>query len=272
MRPLLEALVEAAHEAGREICRVYRAGFDVRMKADASPVTAADHAAERVILEHLARIAPGVPVVAEEGVAAGHVPVVGERFFLVDPLDGTREFVSRNGEFTVNIALVEHGAPTLGVVYAPVTAVLYAGDATVPRAIRMHLEADASATDRAASSREPIRVRAPPPDGNLIAVASRSHRDSATDAYLARFRIAKTVSVGSALKFCLVAAGEADLYPRAQSISEWDTAAGHAIVVAAGGRMVDARGAPLRYGKPGFRSGAFVASGPFAAPAMGGES
>lgn len=268
MRPLLEGLIEAAHEAGREICRVYRAGFDVSMKADASPVTEADHAAERVILGHLARLAPGVPVVAEERVAAGEVPAVGARFFLVDPLDGTREFVSRNGEFTVNVALVEQGAPTLGVVYAPVTAVLYAGDTTVPRAVRMRLEPDASAAERAAAVREPIAVRAPPPDGRLIAVASRSHRDPATDAYLARFQIAKTVSVGSALKFCLVAAGEADLYPRAQSISEWDTAAGHAIVVAAGGRVIDARGAPLRYGKPGFRSGAFVASGPIAAPPL----
>jgi 3'(2'),5'-bisphosphate nucleotidase len=268
MRPILEGVIEAAHEAGREICRVYRAGFDVRMKADASPVTAADHAAERVIVEHLARLAPGVPVVAEEGVAAGQIPTVGERFFLVDPLDGTREFVSGNGEFTVNIALVEHGAPTLGVVYAPVTSVLYAGDTTVPRAVRMRIEADASAGARAAASRETIGVRAPPPDGKLIAVASRSHRDPATDAYLARFTIAKIVSVGSALKFCLVAAGEADLYPRAQSISEWDTAAGHAIVVAAGGRVIDARGAALRYGKPGFRSGAFVASGPFEAPAL----
>jgi 3'(2'), 5'-bisphosphate nucleotidase len=268
MRPLADGLIAAAHEAGREICRVYRAGFDVRMKADASPVTAADHAAEHVILEHLARLAPDVPVVAEERVAAGHVPSVGARFFLVDPLDGTREFVSRNGEFTVNIALVEEGVPTLGVVYAPVTAVLYAGDTTVPHAVRMRLEPDVDAAERGAASREPIAVRAPPSDGGLVAVASRSHRDPATDAYLAHFKIARTVSVGSALKFCLVAAGEADLYPRAQSISEWDTAAGHAIVVAAGGRVVDARGAPLRYGKPGFRSGAFVVSGPFAAPPL----
>ena len=192
-------------------------------------------------------------------------------FFLVDPLDGTREFVSRNGEFTVNIALIEHGAPTLGVVYAPVTAVLYAGDTTVLRAVRMGLDTDASAADRAKASRVPISVREPPPEGKLVAVVSRSHRDPATDAYLARFRIAKTVSVGSALKFCLVAAGEADLYPRAQSISEWDTAAGHAVVVAAGGRVIDALGAPLRYGKPGFRSGAFVASGPFAAPPLYGD-
>jgi 3'(2'), 5'-bisphosphate nucleotidase len=271
MRPLLEGLIEAAHAAGREICDVYRAGFDVRMKADDSPVTAADHAAERVILDHLARLAPDVPVVAEEGVAAGEVPTVGARFFLVDPLDGTREFVSRNGEFTVNIALVEQGSPTLGVVYAPGTQALYAGDTTIPRAVRMRLAPEATAADRTAARREPIAVRTPPAGGELIAVASRSHRDPATNAYLARFRIAKTVSIGSALKFCLVAAGEADLYPRAQSISEWDTAAGHAIVVAAGGRVVDARGTPLRYGKPGFRSGPFVASGPFAPPPLESE-
>jgi 3'(2'), 5'-bisphosphate nucleotidase len=272
MRPLLEGLIEAAHEAGREICRIYRAGFDVRVKEDASPVTAADHVAERVILEHLARLAPDVPVVAEEGVAAGQVPSIGERFFLVDPLDGTREFVSRNGEFTVNIALVEHGTPTLGVVYAPVTGALYAGDTSVPRAMRMRIDADANAGDRTAAPRESIAVRVPPPPGGLIAVASRSHRDPATDAYLTRLQITKTVSVGSALKFCLVATGEADLYPRAQSISEWDTAAGHAIVVAAGGRVTDARGGALRYGKRGFRSGAFVASGPFAAPPLEGEA
>jgi 3'(2'), 5'-bisphosphate nucleotidase len=272
MRPLLEGLIEAAHAAGREICRVYRAGFDVRMKADASPVTAADHAAERVILTHLERVAPGVPVVAEEGVAAGEIPTVGERFFLVDPLDGTREFVSRNGEFTVNIALVEEGAPTLGVVYAPVREVLYAGDTTAHAAIRMRLSPDASARERLASRREQIAVRTLERGAPLVAVASRSHRDPATDAYLARFTIARTVSVGSALKFCLVAAGEADLYPRAHSISEWDTAAGHALIVAAGGRMVDASGGPLRYGKPGFRSGPFVASGAFEVPPFEGAS
>ncbi|MGH8286249.1 MAG: 3'(2'),5'-bisphosphate nucleotidase CysQ [Steroidobacteraceae bacterium] len=259
MRPLLDGIIEAAHAAGREICRVYRGDLDVQIKRDRSPVTAADHAAERVILERLAQLAPDVPVVAEERVAAGEVPAIGRRLFLVDPLDGTREFLSGNGEFTVNIALVEGGAPTLGVVYAPVASMLYAGDTTVPAAFRMRLAPDDG--EPRAALREPIRVRATPPADDLVAVASRSHRDPATDAYLARCKVARIISVGSSLKFCRVAEGEADLYPRASAISEWDTAAGHALVVAAGGKVLDTRGVPLRYGKPGFRSGPFVAAG-----------
>ncbi|HKZ72918.1 MAG TPA: 3'(2'),5'-bisphosphate nucleotidase CysQ [Steroidobacteraceae bacterium] len=267
VKSLLEGLIGAALAAGREIGRIYRGGFTVRLKQDDSPVTAADHAAERVILEHLARLAPDIPVVAEERVAAGQIPEIGERFFLVDPLDGTKEFVSRNGEFTVNIALVEAGVPTLGVVYAPEASWVYAGDTRARVAFRMPF-ASHDTDLRRDRVRVPIRVRTPQPSEPLIVVASRSHRDAATDAYLARLHIARTITVGSSLKFCLVAAGEADLYPRATSISEWDTAAGHAVVVAAGGRVIDARGEPLRYGKPGFRSGAFVAAGAFEPPPL----
>jgi 3'(2'), 5'-bisphosphate nucleotidase len=268
MRPLLDGMIDAAHEAGGEICRIYRSpDLAVQMKRDRSPVTAADLAAERIILARLEQVAPDVPVIAEERVAAGAVPVIGDRFFLVDPLDGTREFVSGNGEFTVNIALIEEGTPTLGVVYAPVASWLYAGDTTIPAAFRMRIGADADCAARKSLEREPIRVRMAP-QGEIIAVASRSHRDPDTDAYLARCHVTRTVSIGSSLKFCLVAAGDADLYPRAKAISEWDTAAGHAIVVAAGGKVVGARGAPLRYGKLGFASGPFVASGAIDAPAF----
>jgi 3'(2'), 5'-bisphosphate nucleotidase len=265
---LLEGMIDAAHAAGREIDRVYRGEFTVERKGDDSPVTAADHAAERVILERLAKLAPDVPVIAEERVAAGQIPAIGERFFLVDPLDGTREFVSRNGEFTVNIALVHDGTPELGVVYAPEAAWLYAGDVLGGGAFRMPLQPASTDRDRGRSPRIPIRARPADPAEPLVVVASRSHRDADTDAYLARLRIAQTVTVGSSLKFCLVATGEADLYPRASSISEWDTAAGHALVVAAGGRVRGARGEPLRYGKPGFRSGAFVAAGAFEPPPL----
>jgi 3'(2'), 5'-bisphosphate nucleotidase len=266
MRPLLDGMIGAAHAAGREICRVYRSGLAVQMKEDRSPVTEADHAAERIIIERLSQLAPEVPVVAEERVAAGEVPVIGARFFLVDPLDGTREFVSANGEFTVNIALIEEGTPTLGVVYAPVGSVLYAGDTSVRAAFRMRLAADAGDDERSTTAREVIRVRDSVRSGDIVAVVSRSHRDPETDAYLTRCNIDRTVTIGSSLKFCLVAAGEADLYPRAKSISEWDTAAGHAIVVAAGGKVVGARGAPLRYGKLGFASGPFVVTGGMDAP------
>lgn len=266
MHTLLEGLIDAAHAAGREIARVYRSDVAVRVKEDRSPVTAADHAAERVILEHLGRLAAGVPVIAEERVAAGEIPTIRERFFLVDPLDGTREFLSGNGEFTVNIALIEKRAPLLGVIYAPAASLLYAGDTSVPAAFRMRLAPEAENGSWRAASREPIHVRKSVPPGEIVAVASRSHRDPATDAYLERCKVERTVSIGSSLKFCLVATGEADLYPRATSISEWDTAAGHAIVVAAGGKVLGARGEPLVYGKLGFGSGPFVVAGGMDAP------
>jgi 3'(2'), 5'-bisphosphate nucleotidase len=216
-------------------------------KADRSPVTIADQEAETLILAALATDFAGVPVVAEEAVAGGHVATVGKRFFLVDPLDGTREFLSGNGEFTVNIAEIVDGMPVAGVVYAPAKARLFVGDGEA-----FELAADFSA--------RPLRVRSAPPEG-LVAVGSRSHNDPETDAFLKTFKVASFVAAGSSLKFCLLAAGEADLYARHGRTMEWDTAAGHAVLAAAGGRLSDWEGSALRYGKPGFDNPPFVARG-----------
>lgn len=253
---LIEALLAASVAAGRATLEVYRTAFTVTEKADQSPVTAADHASEKIILEHLARLAPTVPVIAEEAAAAGFMPRVGEEFFLVDPLDGTQEFIHRRGEFTVNIALIRRSMPALGVVYAPTSGVLYAGDVTAARAFRCSHPADAATP----GPREPLRVRPVPPAG-ITAVVSRSHSTPQTEAYLRHYTVTERVSVGSSLKFCLVAAGEADLYPRLGPTMEWDTAAGHAVLAAAGGKVLAPDGAPLAYGKPGFRNSFFIASG-----------
>ena len=253
---LIEALLPAAVAAGRAALEVYRTGFTVSRKADQSPVTAADHASERIILEHLARLAPGVPVVAEEAVAAGNIPRVHEEFFLVDPLDGTQEFVHRRGEFTVNIALVRRRMPALGIVYSPVGGMLYAGNVGAASAFRSSHPADAATSGR----REPLRVR-PVPAAGITAVVSRSHSTPETEAYLSHYTVSQRVSVGSSLKFCLVAAGEADLYPRLGPTMEWDTAAGHAVLAAAGGKVLAPGGEPLAYGKPDFRNSFFIASG-----------
>ena len=256
MNPLLQSLIYTAQRAGGAIMAVYATDFAVRDKPDASPVTVADEAAERIILEDLAHIAPGVPVVAEEAVAAGKVPVIAERFFLVDPLDGTREFVSRRDEFTVNVALIEAGEPVLGVVFAPARHELYWGDVRAGQA--GHIDADPDGTMPSMGSA--IQAR-PMPERGLTAVASRSHRTPETDTFLSNYSIAEFLSIGSSLKFCLVAAGKADIYPRIGTTMEWDTAAGHAVLAAAGGSVTDLEGAPFRYGKPGFRNGNFVARG-----------
>ena len=255
---LLEALLPVAVAAGREAYTVYLRGCPVEHKADHTPVTEADHAAEAIILAHLARIAPDVPVAAEESCAAGHIPVVGDVFFLVDPLDGTKEFIARRGDFTVNIALIRAGQPVLGVVYAPVTGMLYAGDAVAGRAFRFAQPPDGGAP----GAREPLHVR-PAPSAGLIAVVSRSHATPETEQYLRGYPVSERVSVGSSLKFCLVASGAADLYPRLGTTMEWDTAAGHAVLVAAGGQVLAPGGRPLRYGKPEFRNSFFVAAGAF---------
>lgn len=250
---LLDAVAQITRDAGRVILEVYATDFAVRGKDDASPVTEADERAEKLILPALAALTPGVPVVAEEEVAAGRVPAIGERFWLVDPLDGTKEFIGRNGEFTVNVALIERGEPVLGVVLAPALGRhgrLFAG------AVGVGAWVDDDA------GRRPIRCRAVPADG-LTVVASRSHGDAAAlDAFLAGRKVASLANAGSSLKLCLVAAGEADLYPRLGRTMEWDIAAGHAVLRAAGGevtRLDD--GQPLRYGKPGFDNPHFVAAG-----------
>jgi 3'(2'), 5'-bisphosphate nucleotidase len=258
---LLDSLCIVAREAGAEIWAIFEAGFETIIKADASPVTVADHAAEAIILKALAELAPDVPVVAEEEAAAGRIPVVGARFFLVDPLDGTRDFVARGRDFTVNIGLIEDGEPTLGVIYAPSYGRLWAGDTTTETAFASDAAPGGPEGDRAR-----LRVRPPPP--SPVAVASKSHDVPATEAYLEALGFTERRSVGSSLKFCLVAEGKADLYPRPSPTSEWDTAAGHAVLVAAGGRVYGVDGAPLTYGKPGFRNPGFVATGALDAPAI----
>jgi 3'(2'), 5'-bisphosphate nucleotidase len=252
---LLDSLAEAAREAGEAILTVVKRGFEVEAKSDSSPVTEADRAAELVILAALARLAPGVPVIAEEEVAAGRIPAHGATFFLVDPLDGTKEFVRGGDDYTVNIGLIEGGMPRVGVVFAPATGVLHAG--AVGDGAWVELP----------TGRAPIRTR---PRGNeLTAVASKSHLNQATIDYLeAAVGACGYASVGSSLKFCILAEGQADIYPRASPTSEWDTAAGHAVLLAAGGRVDGPDGMPLLYGKRAFLNRAFVATSGWKAPPM----
>ena len=256
MSDILEPMIAAAIEAGKAAHDIYRGEFQVLRKADQTPVTAADHAAEAIILRRLAAAAPGIPVVAEEEVAAGRIPIVGDEFFLVDPLDGTKEFIQKRGDFTVNIALIRQGSPVCGVVYAPARASLFAGDVAAKHAFRADQDPDFSQTN----ARYDIHVR-PVPAAGLTVVASRSHSTPQTDEYLATYTVADRISVGSSLKFCMVAAAQADLYPRLGPTMEWDTAAGHAVLVAAGGQVLAPGGAPLRYGKPDFRNSNFIATG-----------
>jgi 3'(2'), 5'-bisphosphate nucleotidase len=260
---ILESIVAAALEAGKVVHDIYRGEFAIRRKADASPVTDADHAAEAIILARLRAIASHIPIIAEEEVAAGRVPAIGPEFFLVDPLDGTKEFIQKRGDFTVNIALIRARAPVLGVVYAPARASLFAGGVATLTAFR----SDANTDSLQAAPRRPITVR-PVPASGVVAVSSRSHSTPETDAYLAQCNVTERVSVGSSLKFCLVAAGEADLYPRLGPTMEWDTAAGHAVLAAAGGRVWAPGGLPLLYAKPSFRNSYFIASGTLNAPPL----
>lgn len=228
---------------------VYADGWNLRAKADLSPVTQADELAEALIASALAALTPEIPLVAEEAFAAGKTPVIGERFWLVDPLDGTREFVQRNGQFTVNIALIDAGRPVLGVVYAPAIDRLYSGT----------VEHGAMVED--AHGSRPISCRKAPAEG-ITVLASRSHGDeTALQDYLRAFKVAQIKYSGSSLKLCLLAEGEGDLYPRFGRTMEWDTAAGHAVLSAAGGRVTDMNGAELRYGKAGFENPDFVACG-----------
>ncbi len=246
---LLEAVIQIARRAGEVVMAVYATDFAVRDKDDHSPVTTADERAEAVVVPALEALLPGVPVVAEEAVARGHAPIVGRRFWLVDPLDGTKEFVSRNGEFTVNIALIEDAVPVLGVVLAPALGRLFAG----ALGLGAFVEDD--------GGRRPIACRAVPAEG-LAVLASRSHGDAAAlAAFLAGRKVASISSAGSSLKLCLIAASEADLYPRFGRTMEWDIAAGHAVLLAAGGEVRRLDGEALCYGKPGFENPHFVASG-----------
>ena len=259
---ILAVLKLIAERAGKVILAYYAEAEDiaVREKDDASPVTEADEAAETFILGALNTLTPDIPVVAEEAMAAGEVPEIeGNRFWLVDPLDGTREFLSRNGEFTVNIALIEDGQPAAGVVHAPAMAMTWAGvcgdteDGSKGSGRAVFAETDKPIMD--------IRARPMPAEGAVV-VASRRHGSGAElEKFLENYKVAERVTAGSSLKFCLVASGRADLYPRFGRTMEWDTAAGHAVLLAAGGQVYTLDGEPLDYGKPGFENPHFYAVG-----------
>lgn len=257
--PALDALaadlVETVRRAGRAVMDIYDSDFAVQQKDDRSPVTAADQAGEDIIVADLKRLTPDIPVVAEEAAAAGDIPEIGDGpFWLVDPLDGTKEFIKRNGEFTVNIGLVVDRQPVLGLVLAPALGTLYvgwtAGDA---RAAWRQTEA----------GREAIAVRTPGADG-VIVLASRSHANSEElQAFLKDVTVASMTNAGSSLKFCRIAEGAADLYPRLGPTCEWDTAAAHAVLRGAGGTVTNLDGSPFLYGKAAekFLNPFFVAKG-----------
>lgn len=258
------ALARAALEAGPAVMEEYARAGDSRLKADGSPVTVADERAEAIIHARLRRLAPAIPIVAEEAVAAGAALEIAARFFLVDPLDGTREFLARNGEFTINVALIESGAPVAGAVYAPARDRLwFAGESAFACDVPVGGDLPEPGVWR--------RLRVRPAPARLVALASRSHGDPDTEAYLARLPIGERKSAGSSLKFCVIAEGAADVYPRFAPTMEWDTAAGDAVLRAAGGLVLRMDGAPLDYGKIslGLRNGGFVAWGDPSLPKRG---
>ena len=245
---LTDAIVQVAREAGEIVMEVFRSDFEVRAKVDKSPVTVADERAEAFIVERLTALAPAIPIVGEELYAAGQRPdISGGVFWLVDALDGTSEFTKRGQDFTVNIALIEAGIPTLGVVHAPALGFTCWGSP------------DGAFRKTGDGPIERIAARRPGPEG-LVAVISKSHATNETE-YLKDAKIAGSVNRGSSLKFCLVAAGEADIYPRLGPTSEWDIAAGHAVLSAAGGSVTQLDGSAIAYGKSDIRNPHFVARG-----------
>jgi 3'(2'), 5'-bisphosphate nucleotidase len=254
---IAEFFAAVALAAGPVVMVEYEKGCEVRTKSDSSPVTIADEKAEELILGLLRAQASEIPVVAEEAIARGAQADFGRSFILVDPLDGTREFIARNGEFTINIALVRDGAAVAGAVYAPALGRLWFGGERA-----FVCEAAVGAPLPAKSSWRAIATRAAPADA-LVALASRSHGDAETEAFLARLPIGERRSAGSSLKFCALAEGIADVYPRFAPTMEWDTAAGDAVLRAAGGIVLAVEGGPLRYGKKDrrLRNGGFIAWG-----------
>jgi 3'(2'), 5'-bisphosphate nucleotidase len=256
---LLDELTTVVSAAGAAILAARSGSLDTRTKPDLTPVTAADHAAEAVILDALARLLPGMCIVSEE--AAGRAPPqrIPDSFVLVDPLDGTREFIAGRDEFTINLAIVADGRPRLGIVAAPAHGLLWRGlEGRGAERLRLSPGAPASA----AQARSPIRTR-PSPRSGLIAAISRSHLDPQTQAYLARLPISDRRACGSAVKFCQVAEGSADVYARFSPTCEWDVAAGHAVLAAAGGVVNTPDGAPVSYGRMAENFGvpAFIAWG-----------
>jgi 3'(2'), 5'-bisphosphate nucleotidase len=272
---LLDGLTAIAARAAAAILAIAPSALAPRDKPDRTPITAADEASEAVILEGLGRFLPGLPVVSEETAARADPESLGSRFVLVDPLDGTRELLAGRDEFTINIALISSGHPVAGVVAAPARGLLWRG-IVGGRAERLVLTPNAGSLvareARAIHTRTRHRTghnrtehdRAGHNSG-LVALASRSHLDPATEAYLAALKPAERIACGSALKFCLLAEGTADLYVRLAPTSEWDVGAGHAVVAAAGGDVTTPDGRPLLYGKTGFRVPAFIAWGDRAA-------
>ncbi len=252
---ILHKVTEIAQEAGRAIMQVYAKPIDVTHKDDKSPVTDADHAAEAIILRGLKSLPVSFPIIAEEEMAAGREPATTRGvFWLVDPLDGTKEFIKKNGEFTVNIALIVERKPLLGVVSAPAFDRLWRG-------LQSPSESYAEEISKGAVKRIETRLA---PDKGLTIFASRTHsswKNHDLEGFLEQFRIAERKEAGSSLKFCLIAAGEADLYPRFGPTMEWDTAAGQAVLEAAGGSVTTVEGEPFLYAKPSFRNPHFVAWG-----------
>ncbi|MEO0327890.1 MAG: 3'(2'),5'-bisphosphate nucleotidase CysQ [Pseudomonadota bacterium] len=242
---LMHSLLPCAKEAGEAIMHIHAGTVTAEIKGDGSPVTAADEAAEVIILDALKSKAPEIPIVSEEN-SESHAMKAPETFFLVDPLDGTKEFLKKDGKgaFTVNIALIKNSTPIMGIVYAPALERLFYG----------------SIDDGAFENGREISIRSLPQTGP-VAVASASHRDAETDQWLSNNKITDTVSIGSSLKFCLVASGEADVYPRFGPTMEWDTGAGDAVLRAAGGSVSNPDGSLFKYAKPEYRNGPFIAKG-----------
>jgi 3'(2'), 5'-bisphosphate nucleotidase len=252
-------LTDAAARAGAAIMAHFHGATEVRLKADNSPVTLADRDSEAILLEALARLAPDIRVVSEE--SCGTIGALPRRFFLVDPLDGTKEFIEQRSDFTVNVALIEDGRAVFGLVYAPARTLL-AVTPEAGEAVSAELRPDATGANLGKLRLSPLRARAPEA-GGLTALVSLSHLDPETEAYLGKLAIAKRSSVGSSVKFVALAAGNADIYPRFGPTMEWDTAAGQAVLEAAGGKVSTLDGQPLLYGKTetGLRNPSFVASG-----------
>ena len=237
----INKIIELARQAGKIILEFYNTDYEVATKTDDSPVTQADIAADKFIVAGLQEIAPQIPIISEEGNKV--LPARAKRFWLVDPLDGTKGFINKTGQFTVNIGLIEDGKPTLGVIYIPTEDKMYWGFGT-----------------KAFLDGKQILCRKAPDDG-LVVVASKSHRDAHTDEYVQDLQVKKFLPAASSLKFCMLAEGAADLYPRFGTTMEWDVAAGHAILLAAGGTMHNPDGTEFQYNKPDWRNVGFIANG-----------
>ncbi len=246
-RAFLDALLPVIRDSAALIEQIREAGAASRTKADRSPVTEADERAEALIVAALRQIDPETQIVGEEGCEADGKPAIANRFWLIDPLDGTKSFIDGGPDYSVNIGLVDNGTPVFGLVMAPRTGTIWAG---IVGEGAWRFDGD---------NVTPIRCRALPV--HPVVVTSRSHNDARTMAYVGAIPGAEVKPSGSSLKFCMIADGEADVYPRFGPTSEWDTAAAHAVLLAAGGAMVDAKGAPFRYGKAEYLNGAFLAWG-----------